>query len=515
MNKKRGPLALIIIDGWGYSPAREGNAIALAATPFYDELCENYPQTLLEAHGSRVGLPAGVMGNSEVGHLNIGSGRVIRMDVSLVDHEIETGDFFNNKVLVSAVEGARDRGKALHLMGLCSDGQVHSSLTHLYALLKLAKDKGLQRVYVHCFLDGRDTPPSSAVQYLATLQQKMASIGVGEIATVVGRYYAMDRDKRWERTKRAYDLLVHGAGSRAKDPVAAVNESYQRGVTDEFVEPITIVRETDEPVATINDGDAVVFFNFRPDRARQLTRALAVPGFSEFDVSDRPKVDFVCFTLYDRTFDLPIAFPPRHHRNVLAEVWGGICVNNYRLAETEKYAHVTYFFNGGVEKEFNCEQRLLVPSPKIATYDLQPEMSAFKVTDKFLRGVDEGETDVFVVNFANPDMVGHTGKLDKTIEACQYVDTCLGWITKRIREARGTTIITADHGNAEQMIDLMTGSPHTAHTTNPVPFHLINEDLIGVKLREGGALEDVAPTMLALLGLDKPAEMTGRDLQET
>jgi 2,3-bisphosphoglycerate-independent phosphoglycerate mutase len=515
LTKKRGPLALIIIDGWGYSAARDGNAIALAATPFYDELCEKYPQTLLEAHGSRVGLPAGVMGNSEVGHLNIGSGRVIRMDVSLVDHEIETGEFFANKVLVSAVDGARDRDKALHLMGLCSDGQVHSSLTHLYALLKLAKDRGLQRVYIHCFLDGRDTPPSSAAQYLATLQQKLTTIGVGEIATLVGRYYAMDRDKRWERTKRAYDLLVHGVGSVAKDPIAAVKESYERGVTDEFVEPILIVRETVEPVATIKDGDAVIFFNFRPDRARQLTRALTVAGFNEFDVSNRPKVDFVCFTLYDQTFDLPIAFPPRHHRNVLAEVWAGLKVRNYRLAETEKYAHVTYFFNGGVEKEFACEQRLLVPSPKIATYDLQPEMSAFKVTDKFLRGVDEGDTDVFVVNFANPDMVGHTGKLDKTIEACQYVDTCLGWITKRIREARGTTLITADHGNAEQMIDLITGSPHTAHTTNPVPFHLIDEELIGVKLREGGALEDVAPTMLGLLGLDKPAEMTGRDLRES
>jgi len=515
LTKKRGPLALIIIDGWGYSAAREGNAIALATTPFYDELCEKYPQTLLEAHGSRVGLPAGVMGNSEVGHLNIGSGRVIRMDVSLVDHEIDTGEFFRNKTLVSAIEGARDRDKALHLMGLCSDGQVHSSLTHLYALLKLAKGSGLQRVYIHCFLDGRDTPPSSAVQYLSALQKKLAEIGVGEIATVIGRYYAMDRDKRWERTKRAYDLLVHGVGSLAKDPIAAVNESYQRGVTDEFVEPILIVRETAEPVATIKDGDAVVFFNFRPDRARQLTRTLTVPGFNEFDVSDRPKVDMVCFTLYDQTFDLPIALSPRHHRNVLAEVWAATHVRNYRLAETEKYAHVTYFFNGGVEKEFNCEQRLLVPSPKIATYDLQPEMSAFKVTDKFLRAVDEGETDVFVVNFANPDMVGHTGKLDKTIEACQFVDTCLGWITKRIREARGTTLITADHGNAEQMIDLLTGSPHTAHTTNPVPFHLIDEEFTGMKLREGGALEDVAPTMLALLGLEKPVEMTGRDLRES
>jgi 2,3-bisphosphoglycerate-independent phosphoglycerate mutase len=515
LSNKRGPLALIIIDGWGYSAAREGNAIAIAATPFYDELSEKYPQTLLEAHGSRVGLPAGVMGNSEVGHLNIGSGRVIRMDVSLVDHEIDTGEFFQNQVLKSALERVRNRGKALHLMGLVSDGQVHSSLTHLYALLRMARDLGLQRVFVHCFLDGRDTPPSSAVYYLATLQQKMKEIGCGEIATVVGRYYAMDRDKRWERTKRAYDLLVRGVGERTTDPVAAVRQSYERGVTDEFVEPIMIVGENKEPVATIQRDDAVVFFNFRPDRARQLTRSLAVPAFAEFDVSDRPPIDFVCFTLYDSTFNLPIAFPPRQHKNVLAEVWGGICVRNYRLAETEKYAHVTYFFNGGVEQEFRCEQRLLVPSPKIATYDLQPEMSAFKVTDKVLRGIDEGETDVFVINFANPDMVGHTGKLDKTIEACQYVDTCLGWITKSIRQKHGITLITADHGNAEQMIDPQTGNPHTAHTTNPVPFHLIDEDSIGLELREGGALEDVAPTVLSLIGLEKPAEMTGRDLRES
>ena len=514
MPKQRGPLALIIIDGWGYSAAREGNAIALAETPFYDELAEKYPSTLLEAHGSRVGLPAGVMGNSEVGHLNIGSGRVIRMDVSLVDHEIETGEFFRNKVLSHAIDVARDRGKSLHLMGLISDGQVHSSLTHLYALLKMAKDHGMDHVFVHCFLDGRDTPPSSAAQYVAALQRKIAEIGCGQIATVVGRYYAMDRDKRWERTQRAYDLLTKAIGERATDPIVAINECYQRGVTDEFVEPIAIVRADGGPVATIKDDDAVIFFNFRPDRARQLTRALAVAEFNEFPISDRPRVEFVCFTMYDNTFNLPIAFPPRHHRNVLAEVWGNLRVRNYRLAETEKYAHVTYFFNGGVEKEYPCEQRLLVPSPKIATYDLQPEMSAFKVTDKVLRGVDEGETDVFVINFANPDMVGHTGKLDKTIEACQYVDTCLGWITKRIRRARGITLITADHGNAEQMTDPITGNPHTAHTTNPVPFHLIDEESVGLKLRTGGALENVAPTMLGLLGLEKPSDMTGRDLRE-
>jgi 2,3-bisphosphoglycerate-independent phosphoglycerate mutase len=513
MAKKRGPVALIIIDGWGYSAARDGNAIALAETPFYDELFEKYPSTLLEAHGSRVGLPAGVMGNSEVGHLNIGSGRVIRMDVSLVDHEIETGEFFKNKVLTKAMEGAHERGKALHLMGLISDGQVHSSLTHLYALLKMAKDRGLDQVFIHCFLDGRDTPPSSGGHYIATLQKKIEEIGCGEIASVVGRYYAMDRDKRWERTQRAYELLTKAIGERATDPLAGIDNSYQRGVTDEFIEPIAIVRKDGSPVATIKTDDAVIFFNFRPDRARQLTRALTVSGFKEFPIDDQPKVDFVCFTMYDHTFDLPIAFPPRQHKNVLAEVWGDLKVNNYRLAETEKYAHVTYFFNGGVEQEFKCERRLLVPSPKIATYDLAPEMSAFKVTDKVLRGIDEGETDVFVINFANPDMVGHTGKLDKTIEACQYVDTCLGWITKRIRETRGITLITADHGNAEQMVDPVTGSPHTAHTTNPVPFHLIDEGSIGVKLRSGGALEDVAPTLLGLLNLEKPSEMTGRDLR--
>lgn len=508
------PIALIIIDGWGYSPRREGNAIALAATPFYDELCDKYPQTLLEASGTRVGLPAGVMGNSEVGHLNIGAGRVIRMDVSRVDHDIATGEFFQNEVLLAAIDGAVKQNKALHLMGLLSDGQVHSSQEHLYALLRLAKQRGLERVFVHCFLDGRDTPPSSAADYVAALEKKIAEIGSGRIATVIGRYYAMDRDKRWERTARAYDLLVHGKGEQASEPVEAIRGCYKRGITDEFVEPVVIIGENGEPVATIQDEDSVIFFNFRPDRARQLTRALAVPGFEEFDVSARPKVQLVCFTVYDRSFPLPIAFAPHDHKNVLAEVWEKICLRNYRLAETEKYAHVTYFFNGGVEKEHGCERRLLVSSPKIATYDLQPEMSAFKVTDKVLRGIDERQTDIFIVNFANPDMVGHTGKLEQTIEACQYVDTCLGWITKAIRQARGATIITADHGNAEQMINPDSGGPHTAHTTNPVPLHLIDEDSRGLKLREGGALEDVAPTLLGLLGNEKPDEMTGRDLRE-
>jgi 2,3-bisphosphoglycerate-independent phosphoglycerate mutase len=369
-------------------------------------------------------------------------------------------------------------------------------------------------VFIHCFLDGRDTPPSSAADYVAMVRRQIDEIGCGQIASIIGRYYAMDRDKRWERTQRAYDLLVNGVGKPVADPVAAIRESYLTGITDEFLEPLVIMNDAGESVATIKNDDAVIFFNFRPDRARQLTRALSIPNFNEFPVPNRPRIHFVCFTMYDASFHLPIAFPPRQHKNVLAEVWDQFAVHNYRLAETEKYAHVTYFFNGGVETEHAYEKRLLVPSPRIATYDLQPEMSAFKVTDKVLRGIDERQTDVFVVNFANPDMVGHTGKLDKTIEACQYVDTCLGWITKGIRRARGTTIITADHGNAEQMIDLLTGSPHTAHTTNPVPFHLIHDDFKGLKLREGGALEDVAPTLLAIMENEKPEEMTGRDLRE-
>jgi len=515
LTKKRGPLALIILDGWGHTAEREGNAIALAQTPFYDEFLEKYPHTLIEASGTCVGLPGRIMGNSEVGHLNMGSGRVIMTDIRRIDYSIETGEFFSNDALVSTLDAARASGSALHLMGLLSDGLVHSSQEHLYALLRMAKARGHGRVYVHCFLDGRDTPPSSAQHYLKLLQEKIAEIGCGEVATVCGRYYAMDRDKRWERTRRAYDMLVGGEGEPAPDPVAAVRASYERGVTDEFVEPVVITREDGRPVATVRDGDSVVFFNFRADRARQLTRALAVPGFEEFPTPERPRVAFACFTVYDKEFPLAVAFPQLKHRNILAEVFAAVGVRNYRLAETEKYAHVTYFFNGGTELEFPHERRLLVPSPKVATYDLMPEMAAFKLTDKILRAIEEGETDVFIVNFANPDMVGHTGVLDKTVEAVQYVDTCLGWITKAMRTAGGTCLITADHGNCEQMIDLRTGQPHTAHTSNPVPFHLVGRGHEGVRLREGGALEDVAPTILGLLGIEKPEEMTGRDLRET
>ncbi|MDQ3685927.1 MAG: 2,3-bisphosphoglycerate-independent phosphoglycerate mutase [Acidobacteriota bacterium] len=511
---KQGPLALIVLDGFGYSAEREGNAIEMAKLPFYDEIREKYPHTLIEASGTCVGLPANVMGNSEVGHLNMGSGRVIRTDIGRIDYSIESGEMFTNEALVAAMDGALRRGGALHLMGLLSDGLVHSSQEHLYALLRMAKERGLQKIYVHCFLDGRDTPPMSAYGYVEALQVKCMEIGSGRIASVVGRYYAMDRDKRWERTKRAYDLLVHAEGARAIDPVAAIKQCYERGVTDEFVEPIVVTRETGEPVATISEGDSVIFFNYRSDRARQITNALAVPGFDEFPTTNRPQVDYVCFTVYDKTFPLPVVFPQLQHHNILADVFAAVGVRNYRLAETEKYAHVTYFFNGGTEREFPGERRLLVPSPKVATYDLEPEMSAFKITDKLLRAIEEGETDVFIVNFANPDMVGHTGNLEKTIEAVQHVDTCLGWIMKSLRQAGGRCLITADHGNCEQMIDLKTGQPHTAHTTNLVPFHLIDEASRGVKLREGGALEDVAPTILGMLDIAQPAEMTGRDLRE-
>ena len=482
--------------------------------PCYRELTEKYPRTLIEASGECVGLPKGVMGNSNVGHLCMGAGRIVRTDVEHINHQIKSGEFFHNLALNAAMDSAVKHDRALHIMGLLSDGLVHSSQEHAYALLRMAKDREVRRVFVHCFLDGRDTPPASAEKYVAAMQEKCREIGVGEIATVVGRYYAMDRDKRWERIERAYKLLVNGEGERASDPLAAIRRSYERNVTDEFVEPIVATREDGAPIGTIESGDSVIFFNFRADRARQLTSALAVPGFDDFSVANRPHVHFVCFTVYDKTYPLPVAFPPELPRNILAGVFAVREVSNYRMAETEKYAHVTYFFNGGTEREFPHEKRLLVPSPKVATYDLVPEMSAFKITDKLLRAIEAGETDVFIVNFANPDMVGHTGKLDKTIEACQHVDTCLGWITRAMRTARGTTLITADHGNAEQMIDPKTGQPHTAHTTNPVPFHLIDEDSLGVKLRAGGALEDVAPTMLGLLELEKPEEMTGRDLRE-
>jgi 2,3-bisphosphoglycerate-independent phosphoglycerate mutase len=506
---RKRPVALIILDGFGYSPDTEGNAIALANTPFLDKYQARYAHTLIQGSGERVGLPCGLMGNSEVGHLNMGAGRIVQMDITRIDEAIDSGKFFENPTLNAAVDAGKPG--ALHLMGLVSDGGVHSSNQHIYALLRLAAQRGVERVFVHCFTDGRDTPPTSGKGYIAELMDKMREYGVGRVASVCGRYYAMDRDKRWERIHRAYDLLTRGEGRKFADPLAGIEASYQASVTDEFIEPIIVTNDDGAPLATVRDGDSVIFFNFRADRARQLTRAFTI---SDFDGFERPllrELHFATFTQYDHSFTVPIIFAPASLTHILADVFARLGINNLRVAETEKYAHVTYFFNGGVEKEFPHESRILVPSPKVATYDLQPEMSAFKVTDKICRALDEGLTDVYIINFANADMVGHTGQLDAAIKAIEAIDTCLGWVVGSLERVKGVAIITADHGNAEQMIDPETGGPHTAHTNNPVPFILCDPSFQG-RLRGDGALEDIAPTILALLGLEQPAEMTGRSL---
>lgn len=506
---KCAPLALIILDGFGYSPRREGNAIALARTPHFDELFKKYPKTLIEGSGRAVGLPPGQMGNSEVGHLNIGAGRIVRMDISRIDHAIETGEFFRNPALLEAMD--RARGSALHLMGLVSHGGVHSWHEHLYALLRMAKGSGLSRVFVHAFLDGRDTPPTSGAEYVAELIEKMREYGIGRVASVIGRYYAMDRDKRWDRTEKAYRLIAFGEGRKRSDPVAAIREYYEEGVTDEFMKPISIVEESGEPVATVRDGDSVIFFNFRADRARQLTRAFTEDDFTGFDRGPKLKIHFTCMTEYDRTFQLPVAFGPERHEMILADIFAAEGIRNLRIAETEKYAHVTYFFNGGIEKPFPYEERILIPSPKVATYDLKPEMSAFEVTEEVVKAIKSDRFDVFIINYANPDMVGHTGVLEAAIKAVEVVDQCVGRVIEAIREKGGAAIITADHGNIEQMIDPETGEPFTAHTTNPVPLILV--DNYSGRLASGGSLQDIAPTMLGMLGLPKPPQMTGRDLR--
>jgi len=510
-NPRHTPLVLIVLDGFGYSPQSQGNAIALGRTPNFDNWNANYPNTLIEASGKYVGLAAGQMGNSEVGHLNIGAGRVVRMDTSRIDHAIDTGEFFNNPALVQAIEHANTRKSALHLMGLVSHGGVHSSQDHLYALLRMAKSCNASRVFVHAFLDGRDTAPDSGAGYVAELVDRMNEYGVGRIASVVGRYYAMDRDKRWDRTEQAYRLMRYGDGRAARNPVAAIRESYEEGVTDEFVKPISIVDDHGEATATIEEGDSVIFFNFRADRARQITRAFTEDDFTFFDRGPKPEIRFTCMTHYDRQFPLPVAFGPEHHDRILADVLAEAGLRNLRIAETEKYAHVTFFFNGGVEPVFAGEERILIPSPKVATYDLQPEMSANELTDEVTRQIGSGRFDVVIMNYANADMVGHTGNLEATIKAIEVIDECLGRVVTATQAKNGTVIITADHGNAEQMIDPVTGQIFTAHTTNPVPVILIGDQQC--ELREGGSLRDIAPTMLGILGLEKPAQMTGSDLR--
>ncbi len=526
------PLVLVILDGWGYAPSSPANAISLARKPTYDKLLAEYPNTLIHTSGKFVGLPEGQMGNSEVGHLNIGAGRVVHMDITRIDQMIASGEFFSNPTLLDAIKHARSGGRRLHLFGLLSDGGVHSHQEHLYALLRMAKQNGVERVFVHCFMDGRDTLPTSGAGYLAALEQKMREFSVGKIASVSGRYYAMDRDRRWERIARGFDAMVAGSSDAGTfvDPVQGVKASYSNSVTDEFIVPFVCVDNRGHALATIRDNDACICFNFRADRARQITRALArnsgltaeqgndlpdAAGLDDTIPRDRVPRDlkYVCMTRYDKKFTLPIVVPPESLDNILANVLGNLNLRNLRVAETEKYAHVTYFFNGGVEQPFPGEERLLVPSPKVATYDLKPEMSAEGIADAVTKAVEGAAFDAIVVNFANADMVGHSGRIQPTVKAVETVDACLGRIYSSVKAKGGALMVTADHGNAELMIDPATGGPHTAHTTNPVPFILVSEDARNFRLRNDGALQDISPTVLGMLGIPQPKEMTGHDLR--
>ena len=532
MPNRTRPIVLTILDGWGYRPQVENNAIALARKPTYDKLLAEYPNTLLHASDHYVGLPDGQMGNSEVGHLNIGAGRVVRMDITRIDALIASGEFFTHPTIVEAMKHAAERGRQLHLFGLLSDGGVHSHQNHLYALLNAAKQQGLGRVFVHAFMDGRDTLPTSGADYLAALEQKMREYGVGKIASVSGRYYAMDRDRRWEREKLAFDAMVTGVaeGGAYADSILRIKESYNNGVTDEFVVPFVVTDAHGHPNGVIRDGDVCIMFNYRADRARQITRALARnSGLTKQDGRDLPGADdldqiiprsavpkdlyYVTMTQYDKLFTLPMIILPESMENLLANVMAQANLRNLRLAETEKYAHVTYFFNGGIEKPFPGEDRLLIPSQKVATYDLAPEMSAAGIADAVVKAVEDAAFDVLVVNFANADMVGHSGKLAPTVKGVETVDACLGRIYQTIRQRGGSMLVTADHGNAEMMVDPGTGGPHTAHTTNPVPFIYVNEDAKHYRLRQDGSLRDISPTVLGLLGLDQPAQMSGGDLR--
>jgi len=508
------PLVLTILDGWGLCDRVKGNAIKEASLPVFNDLWQTFPHTVLEASGEAVGLPEGQMGNSEVGHLNIGAGRVVFQELTRISRAIRDKSFFNNPVLVEAMEKAKRNGSSLHLMGLLSDGGVHSHLNHLFALMDMAGQMGLNKVFVHCFLDGRDVPPANAKEYILSLQQKFKELGMGAIATVMGRYYAMDRDQRWDRVARAYQAMVYGVGVKSSLPRAAVEQSYEKRITDEFVEPTVIVDEKGEPVSTIKSEDSIIFFNFRADRAREITRAFVDEDFSEFDRGkEPPQVHFACMTQYDITIKAPVAFPPQNLQNTLGQVLAKQGLRQLRIAETEKYAHVTFFFNGGVEEPNKGEDRILVPSPKVATYNLQPEMSAYEITDKAVDSIKTGQYDVVIINYANPDMVGHTGIMDAAVKAVEVVDECVGRLVEAVKSRGGDVMITADHGNAECMIDEETGEPQTAHTTDKVPFILITGSTNEIKLRPG-SLQDVAPTVLDLLGIDKPEEMTGSTLME-
>lgn len=499
---------LMILDGFGINENEKGNAVKLANTPNIDKLMKTCPTTVIHTSGLQVGLPEGQMGNSEVGHTNIGAGRIVYQELTRITKSIEDGDFFSIPEFVEAIENCKKHHSKLHVLGLLSDGGVHSHMRHLFAILELAKRKDFEDVYVHCFLDGRDTPPASGENYIAKLEEKMKEKGIGKIASISGRFYAMDRDKRWQRVQKAYDALVNGIGNKATTALSAIESSYQKEVFDEFVEP-TVIYSGDEPVATIGENDSVIFFNFRPDRAREITRTLVDPEFTEFDTK-KLNLYYVCFTQYDETLpNVHIAFKPETLKNTFGEYISNNGLTQLRIAETEKYAHVTFFFNGGEEKQYPGEDRILVPSPKVETYDMQPEMSAEEVTQKVIEAIKTNKYNAIILNYANPDMVGHTGSLDAAIKAIEKIDECVQRVVDAVKEVEGTVIITADHGNAEQMIDYKTGEPHTAHTTNPVPLILVGKD--GVKLKEG-KLADLAPTMLEVMGLEKPKEMTGESL---
>ncbi|MFZ7127101.1 MAG: 2,3-bisphosphoglycerate-independent phosphoglycerate mutase [Desulfobacterales bacterium] len=504
---------LMILDGWGLAPPGEGNAIAAAATPVLDRLTREFPSTSLLCSGEAVGLPAGIMGNSEVGHLNLGAGRIVYQDLLRIDRAISDGSFFENPELLKAMTAARAEGPTLHLMGLVSDGGVHSQLSHLLALVDMARRVGVSRIRIHAILDGRDTPPRSGQGYIEKLVDHLGKVPEAEIASICGRFYAMDRDTRWERIERAYRLITAGEGALERDPVRAVGRAYERGETDEFVQPIVIVDAKGLPIGVLRDNDAVVFFNFRADRAREITSALTASAFPHFDRDLRPGLEsFVSMTAYDDAFDLPVAFSPIHLEALLGGIVSGKGLRQLRIAETEKYAHVTYFFNGGDENPFPGEERCLIPSPReIETYDLKPEMSAPAVADALLSKIQTDPPDLVVVNFANMDMVGHTGNFKAAVSACQTVDACAGRVLDAWTGLGGVAIVTADHGNAEMMRQ-EDGSRHTAHTTNPVPFILVDPLRKSALLRTGGILADVAPTILELMGIEAPAEMTGRSL---
>ncbi len=509
MSKK--PTVLMILDGYGLSKKREHNAVALAHTPVMDDLMAHCPFVEGQASGLAVGLPDGQMGNSEVGHLNMGAGRIVYQELTRITKEIEDGTFFQNEALRAACEKVKEHHSALHLYGLVSDGGVHSHITHIFGLLELARRQGIERVYVHCFLDGRDTPPESGKGYVAQLEQKMQELGVGEAVSVMGRYYAMDRDNRWDRVEKAYRALVYGEGNRTDSIQAAIQASYDAGVTDEFVLP-TVKYRDGQPVGRIADGDAIIFYNFRPDRAREITRAFCCDDFAGFSREKRLDLTYVCFTDYDDTIPHKlVAFRKVSITNTFGEYLAAHHLKQARIAETEKYAHVTFFFNGGVEEPNEGETRILVNSPKVATYDLQPEMSAYGVCEKLCEAIRAQEYDVIIINFANPDMVGHTGVESAAIKAVEAVDACVGKAVAAIREVDGQMFLCADHGNVEQMVDEQTGEPFTAHTTNPVPFLLINADP-AYSLREGGRLADIVPTLIELMGMEQPAEMTGKSL---